>query len=410
MTNYTPAGFGRAVQKKRETLGIQQDEFGIQVGYKAGAGAGVSISRIETGRTLPPVARREGIAKALGLPLAELEEFATVETQALEALTPTPLAKTPQKLSVRDRAEALHGRIEQRKQRVESLGADFTRAYEEASGKFYLPLMEFAQTIEDAATPSVPTANTMKLPTDVRTPAGLAEIKVKMLNIELRYIVAGVTTGALAGAGIGTIRAYGTYQGQAWFGTASNGMPNQLLHGIALRNSVLAGIGGGTLAQGGGGIQGGKSALIATVGFSALTGALIGGVLADLRRRREVAKISAELDTIETELNDTLPGIKELRAALLQATEILDYIAVHATHAFEKWHRSFGEPPHTWDALSEEQRTRLDELLEVAACQLAIVGLETGQFLDLRDEELEQFTAETNAIITYADDRVRTLV
>lgn len=410
MADYSPAGFGRAVQTRRKSLALQQEEFGMRVGYKPGPGAGVSVSRIESGDSLPPEARREAIAKELGLSLGELEALAVEESQSLTSPAPARGEVVARKLNVRKRAEALHKRIEERKEQMESLVAALELAHESASERFYLPFMKFAKTIDGAEVPQPLSTSELQVLEEAYTPAALAEIEVRTFQAQLGNIILGVAAGATIGGAAGGLLALGAYQYQLNFGVASTGMEIRLLRGIAQQNAALAAIGGGARAQGGGGIQGGISRLVATVALPLVAGAITGGILADQRRRKEIARLNEELDVIETELSDTEAGLTNLDGAIRRATETLTYISVHASHALEKWRGSFGEPPHTWEAMTNEQKQRFGEFIELAACELSIVGIETDQFLNLRGEELAVTTQATEAILSYTDDRVRTLV
>lgn len=410
MTDYSAAGFGRAVQTRRKSLGIQQEEFGQRVGYKPGAGAGVSISRVESGGSLPPEARREVIAKELGLSLESLESLAVEESQPLDAPVQAKGVVAVRKQNVRERAEALHNRVEKRKERVESLGAAFELAHESASEKFYIPFMEFAKTIEGAEVPQPPSADELQLLEAARTPAALAKIEVKTFQAQLGSIITGAAIGAAIGGVAGGLLALGTYQGQLKFGVASTGMEISLLHGVVQRNAALAAIGGGPLNLGGGGIQAGVSRLVATIAVPLIAGAITGGLLADQRRRKEIAKLNEEFDAIETELNDMESGLKSLNNLLPRAAEALNYISMHAGHALDKWKDSFGDSPRTWDAMTDEQKQRFGGFIEVAACELSIVGIETEEFLNLRGEKLVTAVQAADATIDYTDDRIRTLV
>src|SRR5204862_1919960 len=64
---------GQVIRELREahTPKLTQEQLGRKAGYRAGAG--VSRSRIENGVTRPGARRLEGIAKALGLTVQELE-------------------------------------------------------------------------------------------------------------------------------------------------------------------------------------------------------------------------------------------------------------------------------------------------------------------------------------------------
>src|SRR5438045_1853795 len=74
MADYSTEALGRVVRGLRERVGTTQEELGQEAGY--GKGAGVSISRVESGILRPGSERLAGIARALGLTMEELEDRA----------------------------------------------------------------------------------------------------------------------------------------------------------------------------------------------------------------------------------------------------------------------------------------------------------------------------------------------
>src|SRR4051794_3835840 len=78
MTHYSKAALGQVVRGLREHRGMTQEELGRKAGYRAGAG--VSISRLESGLLRPGSDRVAGLAAALGLTLDDLETRASTQT------------------------------------------------------------------------------------------------------------------------------------------------------------------------------------------------------------------------------------------------------------------------------------------------------------------------------------------
>src|SRR4051812_145516 len=72
MGDYSKEALGQVVRGLREHKGVTQEELGRVAGY--GTGAGVSISRLESGILRPSRERLAGIARALGLKPEELED------------------------------------------------------------------------------------------------------------------------------------------------------------------------------------------------------------------------------------------------------------------------------------------------------------------------------------------------
>ena len=74
-------------------------------------------------------------------------------------------------------------------------------------------------------------------------------------------LAADLLGGAVGGATLGAVTAFGAYTGAAILGVASTGTPIAALSGIAASNATLAFLGGGSLAAGGLGIAGGAAVL-----------------------------------------------------------------------------------------------------------------------------------------------------
>jgi len=83
---YSLEALGLVVRELREarTPRLTQQELGVQAGYQAGAG--VAVSRIESGRSRPSPERLAGLNDALGLFPGEIVTLAMRRTEALAAL------------------------------------------------------------------------------------------------------------------------------------------------------------------------------------------------------------------------------------------------------------------------------------------------------------------------------------
>jgi hypothetical protein len=87
---------------------------------------------------------------------------------------------------------------------------------------------------------------------------------------EMQAMASSIAGGAISGAALGAITAFGAYGGAMAFGAASTGTAIASLSGAAATNATLAFLGGGSLAAGGMGIAGGTAVLGGLVAGPAL--------------------------------------------------------------------------------------------------------------------------------------------
>lgn len=146
---------------------------------------------------------------------------------------------------------------------------------------------------------------------------------------------AGVLLGGLSGAGLGTIgglAAAGMVKAAVMaLGTASTGTVIASLNGAAATNAILALLGGGTLAAGGGGIAAGTAALgAATLG----AGVLIGGIIFSITGERlsnkadeawkQMKKAEGKINTICNYLIDLRSTSNKYYETLSKVNEIYE--------------------------------------------------------------------------------------
>src|SRR4051794_38417979 len=130
---------GRAIRSLREEADISQQQLGEQAGYSKGAGAGVSMSRVESGQMRPGTARLLGIAEALGASMEVLVETAerlTVEVQAEEEqkerdrVSRRPAEGSTSGLPIKQRLAVLQETIDQRIKAVGDLSDRFNSVHD----------------------------------------------------------------------------------------------------------------------------------------------------------------------------------------------------------------------------------------------------------------------------------------
>src|SRR5262249_20304172 len=147
---FSSEALGLVIREHREAKvpKMTQDDLGTEAGYKAGAG--VSISRIESGLTRPGSERFEGIALALGLSTSRLEAEAAKRTLELATERGEPLGDTGPVAGgerIKDRIKRIQQEIERRTGLITELGDAFNAAHDHARDDFFMKFVEIADGI-----------------------------------------------------------------------------------------------------------------------------------------------------------------------------------------------------------------------------------------------------------------------
>ena len=401
MVEFTNEALGRVVRSLREQAGKTQEDLGRAAGYKAGAG--VSISRVESGLLRPGAERFEGIARALGL---EPDELAARAAEVGEDREPN--ARTYSAKELRDRARRLQEETEARTTTIKALGDEFNRQHDRAKDEFFMRFVDIASRIEGAEPPD-PTLLEDDDPDDANADA-VAAYRLRATATGVGTLLAGGAGGAVAGAAVGGAAAYGTFLAAATFGTASTGAAISGLTGVAASNAALALLGGGTLAAGGAGVAGGTMLLAGIV--AAPTAILLAGGLLWMRKRnrRQQQELAAQLDNAEAQLAATELGYQALVDILPRAAETLDYIATHAGHALTRWKERLGDGTTTWESLTAADQQRYRDFIDIAAAQLSIVTLNAQGVLTTDGADRDDLITLADQVLTQARDAVTSRV
>src|SRR5690625_3575989 len=116
---YTGEALGTIIKAKRKARRLSQVALGEAAGYEQGPGAGVSISRVESGKVRPSPDRLAGIALALGMTPAQLEaEAAELTARMTGEASASGQTDEPRRRSARERLAAFQQMIEERQERV----------------------------------------------------------------------------------------------------------------------------------------------------------------------------------------------------------------------------------------------------------------------------------------------------
>lgn len=406
---YSLASLGRAIEVSRVAAGLTQVALGVAAGYSP-KGAGVSISRVESGAMRPKDDTLSGIAETLGTTVLELEvEAAQFDREAgiLEVAEPRP---------VKQRLSNLQRASDDRTERAEQLADSFVDAHDRARDAFFLPFVTHAALVRNARLPPSPDElrNRLEPGADVgaafRVEVATSTLAATLAGTAAEGIAGGAAAGA-AGAAAGGAAAYATYTATAALGTASTGVPIAGLTGIARTNATLAALGRGSIAAGGAGIAGGKLLLTSMVVAPAVI-AVFGGALwlTTRRNKQKTRELTERLDLAEHEMADTQPGFEALMDTLADATRVFDYIGTHAGHAEQRWATCISADGVESEDLDPASQARYQDFLNIAGCQLAVAGIDAGAFMVNRGPDLEALTTSAREVLEHAQRTVAELV
>ncbi|WP_052061219.1 helix-turn-helix domain-containing protein [Rhodococcoides fascians] len=401
---YSTTVLGTVIRERREALSMTQKELGSNAGY--GAGAGVAISRIEAGTVRPSLVKLQGIARALGTSVAEIEQKATRRDESIE-----PEEHPTNRMGAKERAAAIQQELERRTQLIEGLVTTFNTAHDGARDQFFMAFVGVAEQIEGAPVPDPDTTEIANESSEANDTDGIqteAALRQKVTEIGVKHVLATGAAGAATGGAVGTAAAYGAFTAAVSFGTASTGAAISGLSGVAATNAATALLGGGTLAAGGAGIAGGTALLGALVAGPAVILAL-GGAFWMYRKKRNKEQ-DEQLDAAEASLSGTSGGVDALEKLIPVATEILDYVAVHAGHALKRWQRGLGPLPTQWKSLTDEQRARYQDFVEVLSCQLSVISINVNDIAAASDVERVRMTDFALEVLRRSKRTVEALV
>jgi transcriptional regulator with XRE-family HTH domain len=396
---------GQVIQELRVGKGLTQDDLGTKAGYKAGAG--VSISRIENGFTRPGRERFEGIALELGMTPAQLEAAAeerTRDNSGVQAET-DGLAKSPvRREHLEDQSKPIIQELERRKTLNSELYGAFNETHDRARDEFFMPFVEIAGRIDGAPQPDAENLNL----DDVKDAKDAATFRLRFKSRRVEHVLANAV--ALNAPTVGSAAAYGAFRLAVSLGTASTGAANSDLFGIAKTNAALAGLGRGTLANGGAGVAGGKRLLTGIQWGTALllmTAAVVWDARRSLKQQQEQAAALRELDA---EIRATRRGLEALEDFLPRATQVLDDIAVHGGRALNKWEAQVGPQPLEWDSLDPSQRKRYQDFAKILGCQLEVTELDFQELMESRGEDRERLIELFDRVLNQSQEVVDSLV
>lgn len=376
---------GMAIKRLREKADhkITQQELGNAAGYKAGAA--VSISRIESGRSRPKAERLERIAHGLGVSVDDLLEVASeVEDTVFNTSDAESTGLSGEGLSFKERLSRVQQVVSDRTEAATAAAEEFNAAVDRAREMFFAPFCATGAEIEDA--PAVESPHSAE---NVDDGDAAAEARYRLQHSS--SVVAGALGGGVAGVALGGASAYGAFTAAAAFGTASTGTAIGSLSGVAATNATMAFLGGGSLAAGGAGVAGGTMLLMGIVAAPVAALAAGGAFYMVRKNRKKQVELEQELERAESEISESQRGFDAMIRLMGQAADTLEDIAVHGSRAYQRWSTNLPPRSTRWSDMTEPQQERYLDLIHVAGAQLLIstVSMRFTLLMSARDNDLD---------------------
>lgn len=373
--DYTLQALGHVIRQHREEQGLTQEELGRAADY-SDASAGVSISRLEGGGLKPKSDKLIAIASKLGVPWEALQAEAVARSGGA------------------DRDERRIERIRRASvQREELDGARcaLLEARERATTGFLVPLRRVATRL----------TGTGPHQSGIREVAGEPGDDV---GAEATYQINFTRYGLEHALAEGDERAdFGHFAETVALGVAAAAALETAIPSPTARRGLLAAMGLAArprLVPGGG--------MLAAVAVGVAVAAVVDRQQSkQARRRRETA---ARLDAAEEDLARTQANVDALDDIIARATELFEYVALHAAHAVVRWCEELGDGPIDWTAIDSEQRQRYDDFVEIAAAQLAVATIDLQEIAASRGSDLDRAVALADQILLQSREAITSRV
>ncbi|HEU4999032.1 MAG TPA: helix-turn-helix transcriptional regulator [Lapillicoccus sp.] len=419
---YSRVALGQVIRDLREAHAprLSQEELGRRAGYRTGAG--VSMSRIENGVTRPGPRRLAGIATTLGLTVHELElrsaERTTSSTptdgrparnrDATPARESTGSTTGATKESTKDRMRRIQGDFGRRQAQAVAQGQAFNSAHDRARDDYFLELLESARGI--TGLPASP-GRLRPDPAERSGPAAEAALRHRVAVDGLTALLASGVTGRVVANEPDGEAAYNAVVAAAMLAPTPTDRPDADPWARATARATRALIGGGTTVSGRTGIA---ASVILLGGFvaSAASPLVAASTLAWVARRsrQQNELLRAELDQAEANLVSTQAGFDAVMDLLAEATELLGYIAVHASHAQRRWRVTLPTGTVAWSELSGDQQGAYATFVDIAAHQVCVDSINATELLAAAPDQQASLIQGAGAILTAARRDVELLV
>lgn len=171
---------------------------------------------------------------------------------------------------------------------------------------------------------------------------------------ELAKVYGGALSTALFGTGVAALGPTALVSFATTFGTASTGTAISALSGAAADSAILAYIGGGALAAGGGGTALGSTilGLAGPIGWTiAATGIIGGGLIANGKNKKVIAQANSATKKINAQIRVVSGTMREISELETQTRR--------ATSALKMSYRRIDKLDREYDDLTNEEQDRL---------------------------------------------------
>ncbi|WP_203580788.1 helix-turn-helix domain-containing protein [Microbacterium hibisci] len=380
------SAFGQVVRDLRREQGLTQGALGVAAGYQGGAG--VTVSRIENGLLEPSADRLEGIATALGLTSRDLLDLATARAASAREQSQNGIESFDHRIAV----------IQEVNERRKSLATAY-RAYTEAGAaadsSFLSPFRAMAARIEGIEVEEAPHAE------DGR--GGDCNARAEA-SYQLRLTTYGVKEALARSSRIGS--AAGTSFDSFAEAVALSTVAAGAAAASASMTSAMSGL--GTALNVASSLRGARSTSWLAVAGGVVAGALVAALTASgaKRTRKQRQILDEELLKVEEQIADTQPGLDALLEVLPTATKTLNYIAVHAGHALDRWDVVGASGHGDWRNLGDLGRSQYEAFAEIAAAQVAVQTISVRDLVESRGQELDRTKSLVDEVLTQSWERV----
>lgn len=380
------SAFGQVVRDLRREQGLTQGALGVAAGYQGGAG--VTVSRIENGLLEPSADRLEGIATALGLTSRDLLDLATARAASAREQSQNGIESFDHRIAA----------IQEVNERRKSLATAY-RAYTEAGAaadsSFLSPFRAIAARIEGIEVEEAPHAE------DGRGGDSNARAEA---SYQLRLTTYGVKEALARSSRIGS--AAGTSFDSFAEAVALSTVAAGAAAASASMTSAMSGL--GTALNVASSLRGARSTSWLAVAGGVVAGALVAALTASgaKRTRKQRQILDEELLKVEEQIADTQPGLDALLEVLPAATKTLNYIAVHAGHALDRWDVVGVSGHGDWRNLGDLDRSQYEAFAEIAAAQVAVQTISVRDLVESRGQELDRTKSLVDEVLTQSWERV----
>ena len=367
---YTLETLGQVIRQHREAKSLTQEQLGIAAAYSH-ASAGVSISRLEGGNLAPRADKLVAIAKALDVPWEALRAQAAARSRA--AGNGEGQIDRIRRASVqRDELSGMHAVLLETRDR--------------ATAEFLEPLRDLAARIHGADLDCASADEVAPIADEVRA----------QVAYQFKFTRDGLQQALVEGNQRADL---GHFTETIALAIAAAGPLEDALSSPAARRGFLAAMG---LAARPRTVPGGS--LLAAVAVGAAVAALVDRQRSQRARRQ--TESAARLAEAEADLVRTQPNVDALHDVMSRATEIFEYVAMHASHALTRLRDQLGAGPLEWEALSDDQRRRHSDFVEIAAALLTVANIDLQELAGSSIDELKRPVALADQILAQAFEAI----